>query len=300
MVSPPGPRRVIARSELADLCMRDPCKPIALGAQSRQGAIKQLRGLGPGLSTVITAAIRDAFRLWTPRRRWLLGRTAGKADAKVIRAAWPSGACRGAVDEHSRLRPIVQYPRGEACRRRPHRGPLPQAVIMHRRVRDPPARRQISDRRACACGRQLTTCFAHCSARHATVRADGTPLIAMRSSRSRSAPDRRSLARAPRGRGRRARVLPSTSMPALRYHRNTSLLTRPRRRRQGHVHRLARCHTAVSSPRRPAGPRPRGREVRRPPVSRGPDGHRRPMLGRCSIRCAAPGWHRPCVPGRAA
>ena len=37
-----------------------------------------------------------------------------------------------------------------------------------------------------------------------------------------------------------------------------------------------------------------------PPVGRGPDGYRRPMLGRCLIRCAAPGWHLPCVPGRTA
>ena len=45
---------------------------------------------------------------------------------------------RAAVDEHSRLRLILQHPHGEARRRRPHLRPLPPAVILHRRVRDLP------------------------------------------------------------------------------------------------------------------------------------------------------------------
>ncbi len=45
---------------------------------------------------------------------------------------------RAAVDQYSRIRLIVQYPCGEARRRRPHRGPLPPAVILHRGMRDLP------------------------------------------------------------------------------------------------------------------------------------------------------------------
>ena len=44
---------------------------------------------------------------------------------------------RGAVDEHSRLRLVLQDPGGETRRRRPGRGRLSPAVIGHRRVRDP-------------------------------------------------------------------------------------------------------------------------------------------------------------------
>jgi hypothetical protein len=46
-----------------------------------------------------------------------------------------------------------------------------------------------------------------------------------------------------------------------------------------------------TSPARPRSTPPAGQPW--------PDGHRRPTLDRCLIRCAAPGWHRPCVPGRA-
>ena len=42
------------------------------------------------------------------------------------------------MDEHSRLRLIIQHPYCEARRRRPLRGPLTPAVILHRGVRDPP------------------------------------------------------------------------------------------------------------------------------------------------------------------
>ena len=171
---------------------------------------------------------------------------------------------RAAVDEHSRLRLIVQHPRGEASRRRPHRGPLSQAVILHRRVRDPPGPKaarsaaRSPDHRTCTRGRQLTTCVTPCSARHATVRADDTPLIAMRSSPIQfSAGLAASGPGTPRGRGRRARKLRSTSTPALRYHRNTALLTRPRHGRPGHVsparpqsHSVRRLREPVTCDRR--------------------------------------------------
>ena len=42
------------------------------------------------------------------------------------------------MDKHSRLRLVLQHLGCEARRRRPRCGRLPQAVILHRRVRDPP------------------------------------------------------------------------------------------------------------------------------------------------------------------
>jgi hypothetical protein len=100
------------------------------------------------------------------------------AEQRLPAVQWMSTAACGWSSSTRAAKHAAAHTAGR-CRR---------PVILHRHVRDPfgakhrPLGRQIPRYRTSARGRQFTTCVTPCPTRPASARADGTPLIAIRSS----------------------------------------------------------------------------------------------------------------------